>query len=105
MYRVLYFLSFFSLVALAAGRVVIDGNLDEPEWENAFITDKFYQTSPYNLEEAKKLKVEEKSCFNHVGIKKFDEKEKIKLIIKERYHYKNFNPKIEDMFLFLDYFF
>ena len=50
MYRVLYFLSFFSLVALAAERVVIDGNLDEPEWENAFITDKFYQKSPYNLD-------------------------------------------------------
>ena len=53
MHRILYFLSFFSLVALAAEKIVIDGDLSEPEWENAFITDKFYQTSPYNLEEAK----------------------------------------------------
>jgi hypothetical protein len=53
MHKLLYFLSFFSLVALAADRVVIDGNLNEPEWKNAFITDKFYQTRPYNLEEAK----------------------------------------------------
>ena len=53
MHKLLYFLSFFSLVALAADRVIIDGNLNEPEWKNAFITDKFYQTSPYNLEEAK----------------------------------------------------
>jgi hypothetical protein len=33
MHKLLYFLSFFSLVALAADRVIIDGNLNEPEWK------------------------------------------------------------------------
>ena len=53
MHRALYFLSFLSLIGGATERVVIDGNLDEPQWENAFITDKYYQTRPYNLEESK----------------------------------------------------
>ena len=41
MYEGSLFSFFFSLVALAAESVVIDGNLGEPEWENAFITDEF----------------------------------------------------------------
>lgn len=71
------------------------------------IGSQFLNTIDYKLLDEginKKLKAEVKSFFNHVGVKKFDEKEKIKLILKERYHYKNFNPKIEDMILFLEYY-
>ena len=33
--------------------IIIDGVLDEPEWDNAFSVNKFFQTSPFNLKETK----------------------------------------------------
>ena len=42
----------FSMIPIKAESIVIDGILDEPEWENAFSISEFYQTSPFNLQKS-----------------------------------------------------
>jgi hypothetical protein len=42
----------FSTIPIKAVSIVIDGILDEPEWENAFSISEFYQTSPFNLQKS-----------------------------------------------------
>ena len=45
-----YFLLFFALPFLAES-ISIDGSLDEPEWKNAEVINRFYEVSPYTLKE------------------------------------------------------
>ena len=40
------------MIPIKAESIVIDGILDEPEWENAFSISEFYQTSPFNLQKS-----------------------------------------------------
>ena len=40
------------MIPIKAESIVIDGILDEPEWENAFYISEFYQTSPFNLQKS-----------------------------------------------------
>ena len=39
---------FFS-ISISSEAIIIDGELNEPEWENAFKVNEFYETSPYSL--------------------------------------------------------
>ena len=43
------FLMLFVSVNLIAESIVIDGNLDEPEWQTAFKITEFYESDPYTL--------------------------------------------------------
>ena len=43
-----FFILFVS-VNLIAESIVIDGNLDEPEWQTAFKITEFYESDPYTL--------------------------------------------------------
>ena len=43
------FFIFFVSVNLIAESIVIDGNLDEPEWQTAFKITEFYESDPYTL--------------------------------------------------------
>jgi len=43
------FFIFFISVNLIAESIVIDGNLDEPEWQTAFKITEFYESDPYTL--------------------------------------------------------
>ena len=43
-----FFILFVS-VNLVAESIVIDGNLDEPEWQTAFKITEFYESDPYTL--------------------------------------------------------
>ena len=36
-------------ISLVSETIVVDGELNEPEWENAFKVNEFYETSPYSL--------------------------------------------------------
>ena len=53
MHKFNLFLVIFSTCNAISGTMIIDGNLDEPEWAKAFSVNEFYQTSPYNLERSK----------------------------------------------------
>ena len=53
MHKFNLFLLIFSTCYAISGTMIIDGNLDEPEWAKAFSVNEFYQTSPYNLERSK----------------------------------------------------
>ena len=53
MHKFNLFLLIFSTCYAISGTMIIDGNLDEPEWAKAFSANEFYQTSPYNLERSK----------------------------------------------------
>ena len=43
------FLMLFVSVNLIAESIVIDGNLDEPEWQTAFKITEFFESDPYTL--------------------------------------------------------
>ena len=43
------FFIFFVSVNMIAESIVIDGNLDEPEWQTAFKITEFYESDPYTL--------------------------------------------------------
>ncbi len=47
------FILLFFAIFIKAESIKVDGILDEPEWENAFSINEFYQTSPFNLKKSK----------------------------------------------------
>ena len=47
------FIFLFFAIFIKAESIKVDGILDEPEWENAFSINEFYQTSPFNLKKSK----------------------------------------------------
>ena len=47
------FILLFFAIFMKAESIKVDGILDEPEWENAFSINEFYQTSPFNLKKSK----------------------------------------------------
>ena len=41
-------------IPLISGKtIILDGNLDEPEWESAFVIDDYYEVVPFTLNPAK----------------------------------------------------
>ena len=37
-------------IPLISGKaIILDGNLDEPEWESAFVIDEYYEVVPFTL--------------------------------------------------------
>ena len=42
------FILFFAL-SIHAEQIVVDGELNEPEWQSAFMVNEFYETSPYSM--------------------------------------------------------
>ena len=47
------FILLFFAIFIKAESIKVDGILNEPEWENAFSINEFYQTSPFNLKKSK----------------------------------------------------
>ena len=47
------FILLFFAIFIKTESIKVDGILDEPEWENAFSINEFYQTSPFNLKKSK----------------------------------------------------
>ena len=47
------FILLFFAIFIKAESIKVDGILDEPEWENTFSINEFYQTSPFNLKKSK----------------------------------------------------
>ena len=35
--------------SLLGGSIIIDGDLSEPEWQDAYTIDEFYETQPFTL--------------------------------------------------------
>ena len=55
-------------IPLISGKtIILDGNLDEPEWESAFIIDEYYEVVPFTLNPAK-VKTTAKIFSNEEGI-------------------------------------
>ena len=48
-YPFLFLISF----SLLGGSIIIDGDLSEPEWQNAHTIDEFYETQPFTLKKYK----------------------------------------------------
>jgi len=42
------FILFFAL-SIHSEQIVVDGELNEPEWQSAFMVNEFYETSPYSM--------------------------------------------------------
>jgi len=49
MNKILTYLLGLSIAVISAEGIIIDGSLDEPEWEEAFVIDKYYEAVPYTL--------------------------------------------------------
>ena len=55
-------------IPLISGKaIILDGNLDEPEWESAFVIDEYYEVVPFTLNPAK-VKTTAKIFSNEEGI-------------------------------------
>ena len=52
MNKILTYILCLSIAVISAEGIIVDGNLDEPEWEDAYIIDEYYDCLLYTSDAA-----------------------------------------------------